>query len=750
MTVSKPLEDGDPRRTGPFDVLGRLGAGGMGVVFLARSPGGRLAAVKVVRPELADDEEFRARFRREIGAARQVSGAFTAPVLDADPDARRPWLATAYVDGPSLRARVADRGPLPVEDVRALGAGLAEALADLHRVGLVHRDVKPGNILLAADGPRLIDFGIIRSDGLSELTELTESGAMIGSPGYMAPEQAEGQDAGPAADVFALGAVLTFAALGRGPFGTGNAATLLVRTVSGEPALDGLPEGLRGLVAACLAHDPAQRPSLAFVLNTLAARGQGPAAQERPTPAPDRPADSPAVSPASPAHAPAPSPVGAGSHAPVDAAPAGWEPVPGPVPPPEPVDVSRRGALIFSVLGLAGAGGLLAVGVANSRTGQSAQPAVGTTTTTTTTPTTYDPTLPMPSVVPGRTTSAVWTVTVPYSSALVSDGRLLYIVGQGITAVKTSDGSAAWQNTSVPASSGDRSLASVPTHALVCGAAGNTVYALGTADGQLRWSAPNPDIGSGGTTDIVGVFGTIVVCHTSTADSRLWGVEAATGKLAWSLPVSSTAVAAAVGPYVAVAVTGTTTVVTAYHPAKGDVVWQQGLTTLATSGMRGKCLIAVSNRTVYVGADQLYSMDLSTGKPGWIMTPPTGRGSVLALAADADHAYTVFGFDNIGLDYYEGTSTVQAVKQADGTSAWTAQVPGVSSLYPPLTVAGGVVYSADESGVTLTALSAQDGSALWHWEAASRPMTGPSPTVAADGDHAYLLKVTTVQAFAAH
>jgi outer membrane protein assembly factor BamB len=728
MTASKPLEDGDPRRIGPFDVLGRLGAGGMGVVFLARSPGGRLAAVKVVRPELADDEEFRARFRHEIQAARQVSGAFTAPVLDADPDARRPWLATAYVDGPSLRARVTGGGPLPVEDVRALGAGLAEALADLHRVGLVHRDVKPGNILLAADGPRLIDFGIIRSDGLAELTELTESGVVLGSAGYMAPEQADGQEAGPAADVFALGAVLTFAALGRGPFGSGNAATLLVRTVSGEPDLDGLPEGLRGLVAACLAREPGQRPSIARVLDTLAARGQAPVAAAR-------------------------APIGPSAAAPADAAPAVRrpaatpEPAPRltPLPAPEPAGLSRRAALILSILGLGGAGGVIAAGISASHSDPSAQPARGIQP-----PTTDDFTLPMPSDVPGRATSAVWTATVPDSSVLVPDGKLLYIGGQGITAVKTSDGSAAWHSASAGEFTGDRPLAPVPSHELVCAAAGNTVYALDTADGTHLWSTPNPDIGSGGTTDIVGVFGTIVVCHTSNGDSRLWAVDAATGNLAWSHPLSATAVAVAAGPYAAVAVLGTTTVVTAYHPAKGDVAWQQSLTALSTNGTRNTCLMAASSRTLYVGGDQLFSMDLTTGKPGWSFIPPTDSGSVQALIADADHAFAALGFQDITLDYNEGTSTVQALNQTDGTSAWSTQVPHVNDFRPPLTVAGGVVYSVDESAVTLTALAAQDGSALWHWEAASREMTGPPPVVASDAENAYLLQVTKLQAFAAH
>ncbi|GAA1995993.1 serine/threonine-protein kinase [Catenulispora subtropica] len=287
----RELLPGDPVRLGPYEIRSRIGAGGMGVVYLGRSPSGRLAAVKLVRPEIAEDEEFRTRFRREIDAARQVSGAYTAAVLDADPDADRPWLATVYVEGPSVRERVADAGPLPLAEARRLGSGLAEALTDLHRVGLVHRDVKPGNVLLAADGPRLIDFGIIRSDALADLTE---SGFVLGSAGYLAPEQAHGRHTGPEADVFALGAVLTFAVTGRGPFGAGAPATLLLRTVSEEPDLTAVPPGLRGVIQRCLSPEPADRPPARDLIAMLAAGAE---------PLPERVPPTRAV--AVPAHVPA-------------------------------------------------------------------------------------------------------------------------------------------------------------------------------------------------------------------------------------------------------------------------------------------------------------------------------------------------------------------------------------------------------------------------------------------------------------
>ncbi|MFJ5593169.1 serine/threonine-protein kinase [Streptomyces noursei] len=269
----EPLADGDPRALGGYRLLGRLGAGGMGRVYLGRSAGGRTVAVKAVHAQYAADEQFRARFRREVASARRVGGAWTAPVLDADPDAPVPWVATGYVAGPSLARAVADHGPLADRAVRALGAGLAEALTAVHALGLVHRDVKPSNVLLTLDGPRLIDFGIARAtDGTASLTS---TGVSVGSPGYMAPEQILGKGAGAAADVFSLGAVLAYAATGAGPFSGDSSAALLYKVVHEEPELG--PElvgDLRELVAACLAKEAARRPAPETVAARLAgARG---------------------------------------------------------------------------------------------------------------------------------------------------------------------------------------------------------------------------------------------------------------------------------------------------------------------------------------------------------------------------------------------------------------------------------------------------------------------------------------------
>ncbi|MDH3036787.1 serine/threonine-protein kinase [Streptomyces sp. TRM75561] len=276
----RPLDTDEPTVVGPYRLLGRLGSGGMGRVYLGRSAGGRTVAVKIVHPHFALDEEFRARFRREVDAARRVGGAWTAPVLDADPDARVPWVATAYAAGPSLTAAVTELGPLPEHTVRTLGAGLAEALAAVHGLGLVHRDVKPSNVLLTLDGPLLIDFGIARAIGGTSRTKsgestasLTSTGVSIGSPGYMSPEQILGKGVTGAADVFSLGAVLAYAATGAPPFPGDSSAALLYRVVHEPPELDGLTGDLREVTEACLDKDPSARPSPAGITGRLAPEG---------------------------------------------------------------------------------------------------------------------------------------------------------------------------------------------------------------------------------------------------------------------------------------------------------------------------------------------------------------------------------------------------------------------------------------------------------------------------------------------
>jgi ABC-type branched-subunit amino acid transport system substrate-binding protein len=254
------LRPTDPSAVGGHRLAARLGSDGMGVVYLARSPLGVWCALKVIRAEHAGDPGFRARFRREAELAARLGGRWTVPAVAADADAASPWLATAYVPGPSLADAIARHGVWPDDQLRSLAAALAEALDEVHTAGLVHRDVKPANVLLTADGPRLIDFGIARAVGA---TALTADGSVVGSPGYLSPEQARGRTVGPASDVFSLGCVLAHAATGRAVFGTGGAAAVLYRTVHEPPDLDGVPPGLAPIVRRCLEKDPERRPDVA-------------------------------------------------------------------------------------------------------------------------------------------------------------------------------------------------------------------------------------------------------------------------------------------------------------------------------------------------------------------------------------------------------------------------------------------------------------------------------------------------------
>ncbi|MFD8985641.1 serine/threonine-protein kinase [Streptomyces sp. NPDC059564] len=287
----------DPRVVGSFRLHRRLGAGGMGVVYLGSDRRGQRVALKVIRPDLAEDQEFRSRFAREVSAARRIRGGCTARLVAADLDAERPWFATQYVPGPSLHDKVAEEGPLTAAQIAAIGAALSEGLVAVHEAGVVHRDLKPSNILLSPKGPRIIDFGIAWATGASTLTHV---GTAVGSPGFLAPEQVRGAAVTPATDVFALGATLAYAATADSPFGHGSSEVMLYRVVHEEPHLVGVPDALAPLVRACLAKDPEERPStlqLSMRLKEIAAReaqglgdGRPPAQRVRA----DRPAGRPA------------------------------------------------------------------------------------------------------------------------------------------------------------------------------------------------------------------------------------------------------------------------------------------------------------------------------------------------------------------------------------------------------------------------------------------------------------------------
>ncbi|WP_369237775.1 serine/threonine-protein kinase [Streptomyces sp. R21] len=289
------LYEGDPESLGEYRIVDRLGAGGMGVVYRARSRSGREVAVKVVHAQYAADAVFRARFRQEIAAVRKVSGAFTAPVVDADPDAERPWMATQYVPGRSLAARIRAGGPLDGAELRRLALGLVEALREIHRAGVVHRDLKPANVMMAEDGPRVIDFGISRA---AENQALTETGHMMGTPPFMSPEQlADARSVAPASDVFSLGALVVFAATGHGPFDADSPYLAAYRVMSEEPVLDAVSVPLREVVSRCLAKEPAARPGLDELARAFASALPDPGPDETPTVSQRHPDPQPTVAP---------------------------------------------------------------------------------------------------------------------------------------------------------------------------------------------------------------------------------------------------------------------------------------------------------------------------------------------------------------------------------------------------------------------------------------------------------------------
>ncbi|MFD9082119.1 serine/threonine-protein kinase [Streptomyces erythrochromogenes] len=354
----QPLKADDPAVVGGYRLAAVLGAGGMGKVYLSHTPGGRPIAIKVIRPEFSEDPEFRRRFQQEVRAAERVQGLYTAPVIDSDTEGPQPWLATAYVPGPSLAHAVARHGALPVRSVLLLTVGVAEALHVIHGAGIVHRDLKPANVLLASDGPRVIDFGIARA---ADSTALTSTGVSVGTPAFMAPEQASAGTVTAATDVFALGQIAAFTAIGASVFGDGPSHAVLYRIVHEDPDLSALPAELRPVVTRCLSRDPDDRPTLAEVIELCNAASEAPLRQgedwlpqavagsltERlrlPAPAPTPPPQPPTAAPA-PAAVPAPVPTEVSPQAPaapgytptgVAAAPTQTAPapgVPGAVPP---------------------------------------------------------------------------------------------------------------------------------------------------------------------------------------------------------------------------------------------------------------------------------------------------------------------------------------------------------------------------------------------------------------------------------
>ncbi|WP_455359893.1 protein kinase domain-containing protein [Streptomyces sp. SYSU K21746] len=536
-----------PQYAGQYRLESVLGSGGMGVVHLATSTSGLRLAVKVVHADHAADPEFRARFRQEIAAARRVSGAFTAPVVDADPEAGRPWMATLFIDGPTLAERV-KQSPLGAAELSRLGAGLAEALRDIHRAGVVHRDLKPSNVLLAADGPKVIDFGISRP---SDSDLRTETGKLIGTPPFMAPEQFQRpREVGPAADVFALGAVLVHAATGRGPFDSDSPYIVAYQVVHNEPELSGVPDELAPLIARCLAKEPAERPTPDALMAALRSAGYRTSDDTQAfVPAQQRPAT-----------AQEPVPGGAGRRA-------------------------RRGRWA------AGAVALAAVVVAGVL-GASQLPG-------------GDPPRNAPVADPKPAAFHPWQTafltrgenTTGFCSYLAA---ALYCAGPGITAARLDpvDGAIAWSTTSANAEPRAEDSAPVLSGGLlhVVAPGGGRLQALAPDSGRERWSAD--------VSPYSALRHTATTVLLLTAEGTVTALDSATGEKRWTKHHggigSQLMPAPAGGPAFVVTPSddASSSMVTAFDPGTGADLWERRVTGgLTPVGASGRALFLLSSGT---------------------------------------------------------------------------------------------------------------------------------------------------------
>ncbi|GAA0596314.1 serine/threonine-protein kinase [Streptomyces crystallinus] len=655
------MEPDDPAAVGPYRLVARLGSGGMGRVYLGYSPSGRKVAIKVIRPEYVQDPAFRQRFAREVIASRAVSGFYTAGVVDADPEGPRPWLATAYIAGPSLQRAVQKSGPFPERSVRALGAALVEALTAIHGASLVHRDLKPANVLLAQDGPRVIDFGISR---LCEHTGLTLTGTTIGSPGYMSPEQIQGLRVEPPSDVFSLGSVLAYAATGSSPFGEASVPALLYRVVNEQPDLQAVPTGLRDLIAWCLAKGAADRPELPALLHALTG-GRPPGELLAPGWLPE-PWQGEETEPALP-----------------DAPTSTFGP-PVPVPPsPEqpPTRAVGRRRVLYSAVGALVAGGAAAAGWALSRGGGpsgagSTRWRFATTGTVLSYPriagdlvyaASNDGTLYALGAADGSrrwaytTGAAIGSAPAVLGGAvyLGSDDRVLYsfdarsgavrwrYTTQGIvhTPVVTGGvvyvGSADHRLYAVDAASGERRWAftagndthspAVSGESVYVGSSDTRLYAVEAATGARRWSFTT----RGAVSGIPAVANGLV--HFASTDGSLYAVDAGSGRQVWRFEGASVGAGPAIARGLVYAGGGKQ--LHALEAATGKTVW----TFMAAGDVHTP---AVAGAVVYVGSDdsRLYALDSATGHELWSHLAPA---PVHAPAVAQDTVY--FGCDDSAL-----------------------------------------------------------------------------------------------------
>ena len=748
--MSEPLHPDDPVRLGSMRLLSRLGSGGMGRVYLGRTAGGRLVAVKTVHTHLAEQPHFRERFRREAAAARSVTGAYTAAVLDADPGSAVPWLATAYLPGMTLRQVVAASGALDATVVRALGAALAEALTDIHGAGLVHRDLKPSNVLVTADGPRVIDFGIARALGHQGLTG---TGDIIGTPGFIAPEQiVDGGEVTAAADVFSLGAVLAFAATGRNPFGDGAVAVLLYRAVHEEPALDEVPAEVRELIADCLRKDPNSRPSVPAVLERAADPGAPMWWREDPLRSlvlgeHDLPETGTAVLPTSPQIAPEAAEPEAGRGQ-------GKLPEPhGPEAAGEPPDreerergarrreLARRSVLLAAGGGLAGVFGVsVARGWGKSERSEDIEDA-------------WELTLKKGSSQPG---ALRWKLTAEQGeidAMLLADGTVLLHGSDGadsssarVRACATSGGDRRWER---KAEGGIPKTWSVSDQMVLAGEVGLPAVALASgrdggkaaaelpsdalwftvADGTLIAAYQRPDASDGrelirgirlhegtkrwtrkiDTAQTPAVLGSSVLFTTS-QETDVTCIDVATAKTLWTYPLGSAedervaALSALPGAesFAVLTVRGALHLLDA---RSGDrTALGKDAYTVTTGAL---ALGAADDTGLLITAGRLHAFDPETAEPRW---------DVATLGVDSSWPLRTGGLrgpvtaDGVVL-HWSKADTVQTVNLASGEERWERRLEGVAKVPPA--VVGDTVYAA--AGERCTALRLTDGRPEHTW-----------------------------------
>ncbi|QLJ03438.1 serine/threonine-protein kinase [Streptomyces sp. NEAU-sy36] len=702
-----PLQKDDPRSIGGYRLLDRLGAGGMGMVYRGRARSGREVAVKVVHARYAQDPVFRARFRQEIEAARRVSGAFTAAVVDADPEAESPWMATQYVPGRSLAARIRDRGPLRPAELRPLALGLVEALRDIHRAGVVHRDLKPANVLMAEDGPRVIDFGISRA--AENHHTLTETGQVIGTPPFMSPEQfTDARTVGPASDVFSLGALLVYCVTGRGPFDADSPYLTGYRVVHDEPVLDGVTGPVRAVLERCLAKEPADRPGPDELAREFA--------DALPEPSPDEPETMtlrlPSAPSGEPAAAGAPTVVGR---------------------------PRRRGPWVVAVCGALAAAlaGYLLLGPLGDDGTARANPA----------PTGRWAPLPAGWKPWQTTASAVAEKGVKQAPgyegnrapACVPDGGALYCAGSALLPerIDATTGRTLWRSGVAPAGiPADRYVTDVLgtydgevlVELTVTGEGGTgrtqSLLALDAATGTRRWSHPV-------RVDSLGSVYAAGVTLTQEGDGSAVTVRSARdGTVRRTIPVPAgygcTPLAADDRPYVECVTEAEgvhTTKFLVVDPADGSV------RTLTSPARQGSFVGVRDGRLVFVEADdrpvangpdlihtRIVRVDPRTGERALTPLPERYRGGLPALAQG-----TLYFATSSGL--------VTAVSPVTGARLWEShtslETPGQVSVDP----SGRTVYLAGGSG-RVAALDAKRGTLLWESSARAEVLdNGLLPTV---------------------